>query len=249
MISLGQTYFEWGRYDKAGEALARVLAVSPDHRGALYYSGVIAARRGEDEKALSFLRAALKTDPSHVPSRIELGLALTHLSRDDEALVAFEEALKAEPENERALFGAGNALTRLGRTEEAKATLLRFRAVQSANERAEMKETRIQLWLLQTRKAYAAGSLDEARRAISRLLGEFPDEPRGLASLGWLQEKAGESAGAVATYEKVLKLDPSNLTANSQLIGLYLKTGRKDLAAERKAVYDELMRRNTSPRF
>ncbi|MBI3448581.1 MAG: tetratricopeptide repeat protein [Acidobacteria bacterium] len=249
MLSLAQTYFEWGRYEKAGETLSRVLALSPDHRGALYYSGVIAARRGEDEKAISFLRAALKTDPSHVPSRIELGLALSHISRDDEALAAFQEALKAEPANERALFGAGNSLTRLGRIDEARETLLRFRAVQSANERAEMKETRIQLWLLQTRKAYAAGSLDEARGAVSRLLEEFPDEPRGLASLGWLQEKAGESAGAIATYEKVLKLQPSNLTANYQLIGLYLKSGRKDLAEERKARYDELMRKSASPRF
>src|SRR5262249_22594571 len=57
MISLAQTYFEWGRYERSGEVLAEVLRLSPAHRGALYYSGVIAARRGAYERAVADLRA------------------------------------------------------------------------------------------------------------------------------------------------------------------------------------------------
>lgn len=243
MISLAQTYYEWGRYEKSGELLKQVLALSPDHRGALYYSGVIAARQGDNDKAVPYLRAALKTDPDHVPSRIELGLALSHLSRDEEALAAYNEVLRVEPDNERALFCAGNSLNRLGRSGEAREVLLRFREAATAREKGEMKEARIQLWLQETRKSYEQGRLDEARRALSRLLGEYPEEPRGLASLGWLQERAGEDAAALATYEKLLKSQPDNLTANHQLIALYWRTGAKERAAAQKARYEELVRK------
>jgi len=242
MLSLAQTYYEWGHYEQAAEILKKVLALSPDHRGALYYSGVLASRKGNYAAAVDFLRAALRTDPTHLPSRIELGLALSHMSRNEEALAAFQEVLKADPDNERALFGAGNSLTRLGRTEEAKAVLLKFRSVATSRENAEMKESRIQLWLQETRKSYEAGKLDEARRSIGRLLEEYPDEPRGLASLGWLQEKAGDDVAARSTYERVLALDPGNLTANHQLIGIYARMGAKDRAAAQKARYDELAR-------
>jgi len=243
MISLAQTYYEWGRYGKAGDVLNKVLAISPDHRGALYYSGVIAARQGDNEKAVSYLRAALKTDSDHLPSRIELGLALSHLSREEEALAAFDEVLKAEPENERALFGAGNSLNRLGRAEEAKGVLIHFRDVATAREKGEMKEARIQLWLQQTRRSYEEGRLADARQSISRLLEEYPAEPRGLASLGWLQEKAGDDAAAIATYEKVLGIQPENLTANHQLIALYSRNGQRDRAAAAKERYEELVRK------
>jgi tetratricopeptide (TPR) repeat protein len=248
MISLAQTYYEWGRYEKAAEVLKQVLDLSPDHRGALHYSGVIAARRGDNETAVTYLRAALKADPDYIPSRIELGLALSHLSRDEEALAAFRSVLEKEPGNERALFGAGNALKRLGRPEESKALLLRFREIATARENAEMKEARIQLWLQEARKSFTLGRPEEARRSIARLLEEYPDEPRGLTGLGWLQEKAGEDAAAAATYEKVLAAHPDNLTANHQLIEIYRRLGQNAKAAERKARYEELVRKAAEAR-
>src|SRR5262249_35998313 len=155
-------------------------------------------------------------DPSYTPSRIELGLALSHLGREEEALTAYTEVLRRKPANERALFGAGNALTRLGRTEEAKPYLLRFREAATARESAEMKEPRTKLWLQEARKSWARGRPDEARRSIARLLEEYPDEPRGLTSLAWLQEKSGEDQAAIATCEKLIGIDPANLSANHQ---------------------------------
>jgi tetratricopeptide (TPR) repeat protein len=187
-----------------------------------------------------YLRAALKNDPGQIRSRVELGLALSHLARDDEALTAFNEVLKADRDNERALFGAGNSLKRLGRDAEAKEALLRFRKVAASRHKGEMKDVRIQILLRQTRLNYQEGRIKDARRSIARLLEEFPMEPLGLASLGWLQEK-GDDAAAVATYEKVLAIDPENLAANHQLIGLYLRAGRKDRAAIVKAKYEDLI--------
>jgi tetratricopeptide (TPR) repeat protein len=241
MLSLARTYYEWGRYEKSGEILKQVLATNPDQGGALYYSGAIAARQGDNERAVPYLRAALKDDPGHIPSRVELGLALGHLARDEEALAAFNEVLKTDPDNERALFGAGNSLKRLGRDAEAKEALLHFQKVAASRERGEMKEARIQIWLRQTRMNCQEGRMEDARRSIARLLEEFPTEPRGLASLARLQEKGGDDAAAIATYEKILRIDPENLAANHQLIGLYLRAGRKDRAAIVKSKYEDLI--------
>ncbi len=242
-IALAQAYYEWGRYEKARAALAEVLKRSPDHRGALHYSGVTAARLGEHEKAVSHFRAALARDSAYIPSRLELGLSLSHMGREEEALAAFEEVLRAEPGNERALFGAGTAQMRLGRSEEGRAMLVKFREAATATERREWKEKRVQLWLQQARKHLTEGRRDEARKAVDRLLEEYPDEPRGLAGLGYLLEKAGEESAAIATYEKTLVMDPDNLTANRQLVDLYLRAGARDRAAARKAHYEELLRK------
>jgi tetratricopeptide (TPR) repeat protein len=242
-IALASTYFEWGRYDRSAALLEEVLRRFPDHRGALYFSGVMAARRGEHEKAVSFLQRALTTDPRYIKARLELGLALSHLSREEEALSAFEAVLKADPNNTSALMGAGTSLKRLGREEEARKRLLRFRELATAQERNEMKEGRIRLWLNATRKHFTEGRMAEARKAVDQLLAEYPDEPRGLASLGYLQEKAGEDAAALATYEKVLRIEPENLTANYGLVGLYLRAGQREKARAQKARYDEFARK------
>jgi tetratricopeptide (TPR) repeat protein len=243
LIALGQVYYEWGRYEKARERLGAALALSPGHRGALYYSGVISARLGEYEKALSYLKAASEADPSYHAARVEMGLALAHLDRYEEAIAAYEQVLSAEPENTRALMGLGTALDRAGRREEAKDVLSKFRKVAAAKERDEMKEMRVNLWLGQIRKAYDLGRMDDARRSAGRLLEEYPEEPRGLASLGYLQDRAGESSAAIATYEKVLKLQPDNLTANFELIALYVRSGQGERAKAQRARYDELRRR------
>ena len=246
LIALAQNYYEWGRYEKAASALAEVLKRSPDHRGALYYSGVIAARRGDHARAVSLLQGALATDPRHIPSRLELGLSLGHLGRDAEALAAFEEVLKLDPGSARALLGVGTEMRRLGRIEESSGFLTRFREAATKREKAEWKEVRVQVWIQEAQKQFNDGRLDEARSAVDHLLQEFPDEPRGLASLGWVQEKLGQHAAALATYEKLLKIQPENLTANHRLVALYAKAGMRDRALAQKARYEDLKRRAVS---
>jgi tetratricopeptide (TPR) repeat protein len=89
--------FDEKRYDEALENLRRALQVEPDHREALYYTGVVHMARGRPEEAISFLERALAKAPDNVPIVFQLGLA--HFARQDfdRAQPLLERAFRADP--------------------------------------------------------------------------------------------------------------------------------------------------------
>jgi tetratricopeptide (TPR) repeat protein len=95
--------FDDKRYEQALDNLRRGLQIEPEHREALYYTGVVNMALGRHEQAIAFLERALAKAPGDVPIIFQLGLA--HFARQDydRAWPLLERAFRADP----ALDGLG----------------------------------------------------------------------------------------------------------------------------------------------
>jgi tetratricopeptide (TPR) repeat protein len=85
---------------------------------------------------------------------------------------------------------------------------------------------------LETEKAWTL--LSEATRSN-------PQDPPVLAALGYLSQMRGESAQAMDFYQRVLKLDPTDLSATNNLAALLAKSGQIKAA---EALWREAFDRN-----
>jgi Tfp pilus assembly protein PilF len=89
--------FDEKRYDQALDSLRRALQMEPEHREALYYSGVVHMARGRPDEAIPFLERALAKSGDSMPIVFQLGLA--HFARQnyDRAQPLLERAFRADP--------------------------------------------------------------------------------------------------------------------------------------------------------
>jgi len=89
--------FDDKRYEQALDNLRRALQIEPEHREALYYTGVVNMARGRHAEAIPFLERALAKAPDDVPILFQLGLA--HFARQDydRAQPLLERAFRADP--------------------------------------------------------------------------------------------------------------------------------------------------------
>jgi len=81
--------------------------------------GVILARRGEHDAAVTHYRRALISNPDNVELHNNLGVTLAALGLYDEAIAEYLEALRLQPLSREAHNNLGQAYTDLGRLNEA----------------------------------------------------------------------------------------------------------------------------------
>lgn len=72
------------------------------------------------------------------------------------------------------------------------------------------------------------GKPEEAFNIIERLTIEHPNETRYLSMLAEVYEEQGDSLKALALFEQVIKVDPTNLNALNGLLLNHLSAGRTD---------------------
>lgn len=87
---------------------------------------------------------------------------------------------------------------------------------------------------------YAEGNvkLDEAWKLAQKAVEDQPDEPHWLDTLGWVQFKRGDLAGAIKTLKRVAESDPQANYAHYHLAEVLAaaKRDREALAAVRRAL-------------
>ena len=72
----GNNVYEQDRYEEAIEYFDRVLAIDPNHVGALIIKGLALDRLARSEEAIEYFDTALAIDPNHVGALLSKGLAL-----------------------------------------------------------------------------------------------------------------------------------------------------------------------------
>ena len=70
-------------------------------------------------------------------------------------------------------------------------------------------------------------NLDRARRMIENAVRQMPQAGYIVDSLGWVQYRLGDIAGAVKNLERAVLLSPGDPTINEHLGDAYWKAGRK----------------------
>jgi len=196
-------WFQAGDLARAESGFAAVLKRSPQFYPSDTAMGYVDLTRKEFESAGQRFDRVLLSNAGYVPALVGRGEALLALSREAEALASFESAVKLDPQ-----------LQAIARRVE----VLRARAQQEN--------------VAAARKAAQANHLDEAARLYAQAIAASPDSAFLVRDLADVEAKQGKTDEALARYQRVIEMDPTDATSRIR-IGEMLDA-RGDLAGAMK---------------
>lgn len=246
--------------DEAAELANYVLQKNPNHiEGIILRASVLTAQNRAPEEVLSEINRAINLDPQRISSY--LSLARFYLNRNDagKAEETFRRAISINDGSGLAHTEFGKFLAQVKRNEEAEAELRRAVEVERGNRDSHLALASFYLANRQMDKAeqayislanlengrvdsrsvvadfYASvGRLDDAAKIYQDILTKAPDYTRGHYRLGEILLERGDTNGASAQAELVLKKNQSDrqallLRGRSRLQTGALKEAIKDL--------------------
>jgi len=218
-----------GRLADAEALYRQILAVRPDHAGALHFLGLIADQAGRHDLAVELIRQAIGFDPQNPLFHSNLAEALRGAGRLDEAITACRRALDLKPDFPNAHLNLGNALLAKNQLDEAIAAYRRALALDP-----DYPEAHSNLGNALREK----NQLDEAIAACHRALQNKPHFPGALNNLGNALRNQGRLDESIAQYRRALDLKPAYPEALSNLSVALREQGQLDqaIAACRRAL-------------
>jgi Flp pilus assembly protein TadD len=99
LIGLANAHEQAGRLNEAEEALRQVLALAPQHSGALHEFGVVAFKQGRIDEAAGLMERSIAAVPQTALYHRNICEVYRTLGRHDDALAAGRRALKLTPED------------------------------------------------------------------------------------------------------------------------------------------------------
>ncbi|MAG94147.1 MAG: hypothetical protein CMJ48_10400 [Planctomycetaceae bacterium] len=133
------------------------------------------------------------------------------------AVECLEAACELDDESSEAARDLGRSYLLQGQNEAATAPLRRARQIRPGDFKTS--------WLL-AGALYGTGRLDKAVQLWREFVQIVPDEPRGWRQLADLQAHANDPSGAIASYRRLLELEPGNVRALGSIADLYERLNR-----------------------
>lgn len=96
-LAEGDAHYDAQRWDAAGVAFERSLALDPRQAHAWYRLGNVREEQGRDDDAAACFGKAVALDPSHAQAWNNLGGARQRLGREEQAIAAYRCAMQADP--------------------------------------------------------------------------------------------------------------------------------------------------------
>lgn len=199
--------YQNGDYARAEECLSRALAEQADDPAWHALLGYINRRLEMPAAAADAFRRALdlQNEPRY---GVALAQALAAAGRFDEAEREFRDVLTVDPNNGAAHYALGGYVYRRGQVDEAEQHMLRVLSDNPDNPGAH----RTLALISESRGDHATALTHHA--AGARLL---PDNPTFLLGYARSQASNADPAGARATYQRLLSINPENQVARSDL--------------------------------
>ncbi len=193
-LHLGKKYYDAKRYASSELYYKEALAKYGEDPDLLNNFGLLREAMGNADEAEQWYRRAAAAGPTH--AKALANLAGMHMRRGDieGTLRELGRALALEPRNPDFRNNHGALLLQMGRTNEAIATLERGRAVDPAH--ADL--------LINLSRAYeAAGRYEDAKEAMA-ISASVEPRPAAFHMLGRLEERTGDPAAALQSYDRAL---------------------------------------------
>ena len=207
----------------AAETLASVLPSDP-------LAVVVALRRatlldgmGQEEEANRTLEALAQQFPDRPEPLTQIGDSLRRRNRFNEAVAAYDRAVARIGTPSRAnwplFYTRGIALERAGQWPKAEADF--EYALQLAPEQPNVLNYLGYAWVEQGQQ------VDRARQMIQRAVEQRPDDGAFIDSLGWVQLRQGDTAGALKNLERAVELQPEDPVINAHFGDALDAVGRR----------------------
>jgi uncharacterized protein HemY len=207
-----------------GEALyTELLRTNPTNTVALLGLARVAARRGDFDRARSWMEQAEKAGLGRLPAALEWA-KLQALSGDlDKARVALEELVELEPENQEAwtiLAGILVQAKEWQRLEECERAM------------SELPKPGFGLLIARANIALSRSDLILARRLLDEALARRPGSVMALETLLRMDVQEGRAELAEQHVERLLSADSGNTFGNHVLGIIQIRHGRLTLAED-----------------
>jgi tetratricopeptide (TPR) repeat protein len=180
-VDRGWQYLQLDDHRNAEREFEAALKQQPAFAPAETALAYLSMARGNEKDAATRFDRALQADAAYVPALVGRGQVLLELDRGADALASFEAALAKDP-----------SLTEL----RSRIDVLRFRATQAMLGRAKA--------------AAEARRFDEAITIYQQAIAASPDSAFLYRDLATVEQKAGQTAGALEHYRKAVELEPSD---------------------------------------
>jgi tetratricopeptide (TPR) repeat protein len=195
LYAAGQGQHAEGRLAEAAALYGEVLAVQPNHAGALNLLGVLASQGARHEEAARLIRRAVAMMPREASFHINLGLVLRAAGQLAAAAASLRAALKLRPDAADAHLNLGVVLAELGQADEAIGCYRRVLKLRPGDPDALNNLGNL---------LREQGSWDEAVSCLQRALLVQPGAATAHNNLGVALAEQGQLDEAVAAYRRAL---------------------------------------------
>ncbi|MDP9172471.1 MAG: tetratricopeptide repeat protein [Planctomycetota bacterium] len=217
----------------------------------LYARGMDELYQGQSIQAIGTFENAVKADPRSFAIYDALGRAYLQRAKgySDPAMAAFEQAAALRPDNLQIQLTLARQYMSSGK--DAKALEHLRLALQTSQYQADAPgSAAVELFLghVLQQAGYEQAALDEYKLVSARLanptwqLREDPDigfivaQPELLwLQIAQLQEKFGQNADALESYQAAAKSDPANFQLQARMVALLVSLGHGDEATHQAA--------------
>ncbi len=200
-----------GKITEAAEYFSHALAIRSDYTEAQNEMGELLANQQKTAEATDWFKRAIRTNPNYVEAYLNLGFLQQSQENFTAAKESFQKAASLEPEGPADYFYRANIAASMGQWDTAIACL---RAVVKA--KPEFWQARYQLGIQLASK----GETEDAQKQFSEAIRYRPDFIPAHLQLGAALNKQGKLDRALAEYHSVLQLDPTNASAQQQLVSI-----------------------------
>jgi len=274
LLQQAVTQLQQGQLGEAERGLGKILKKCPKHADANHLLGVIAARRGQYERAASLITRAVKHAPRQPVFLNNLGLALYNGGHPEQALSAFEQVIRLDPGHIGAHYHYGNIQQGLGHLEAALAAYdrviqLKPRYAEAHNNRAVVLGGlgRMEDALLSCDQAIsvnprhagahynrgnalkALGRPEQALTAYGQAIQLNPGYAEAYSNCGNILFALERTEHAVAAWERAVQLKPGLPEVHNNLANALIKLGRIPEAIEALGTELHLNPKSTSARY
>jgi len=231
-----------GQLREAEQLHQAILALEPDHLGALCGLAGIRAQQGKCDEAALLLRRVAGAMSDTADAHAALGSMFASLDRPEDAIPCYEKALATRPDDAEVYNNLARALYKLGRFDEAIAVCERSLALEpgfadahrtlgdmlQARDRHGEAVVHYEMALAMrpddaatcNNLAHALHRLGRFREAIAqcrRALAIRPDYADAHHNLANALMALNRNEEAIAHYERTLALDPSRADAENNI--------------------------------
>ncbi len=260
LVLLGISYFQMNQHAKARDALEKALRLNPVDEQAQLYLGRSLFSLGHQADGAAVLQKLIQKSPKNTEALYTLGqmymkLAagtlkqlevqapdsyLTHLisgqalegmQNYDEALAQYKKAIAKQPDFRGAHYNLGNIYWLEGKWTEAIAEL--------KQELSSDPYNCLALWKIGNSLINTKEDADTALKYVESSLQLCPNLAQAHLDYGRLLADKGEYQKAVASYRRVVELDPEEASVHFLLANAYRKMGlTAEADAEAKIVHE-----------
>ena len=212
-----------GRHRAAVIQLTNVLQNNPKHAEALYLLGIEYHRAAEFKSAAVVSKRALDLHYDPLKAVPLLCKSLIAIGEFQRALDQTQIEAGGDGRTQAELITLrGLATIGLGRTKEGADLLARALEIQPEFASALMGQARL---------AEADGKFEEAARLLERAIAASPRDVDAWMMKGDLQHYLKQD-GAIASYRKVIELDPESVSARLNIVSINLDASDLDAARQ-----------------